>query len=70
MSELDLTAADRCDQCRAQAWVRVWVNADALSVIDLCGHHYHEHEARLTALGAVVADWRDQINAQPDASPA
>lgn len=68
MDSHDLTAADRCDRCGAQAWVRVWLHADALSVLDLCGHHYHQHEARLTASGAVVADYRANINATLDVS--
>lgn len=65
---MDLTAADRCDQCQAQAWVRVWLNADALSVLDLCGHHFAQHETRLLELGAVHADFRDRINAKLDVS--
>lgn len=68
MSALDMTAADRCDRCGAQAWVRVWVNADALSTLDFCKHHFEQHEERLVAGGAIFADHRDRINAQLDVS--
>ncbi len=70
MSGLDMTAADRCDRCGAQAYVRVWVNADALSTLDFCGHHFAQHEAVLVAAGSMFADYRDRINATPDASPS
>lgn len=65
---MDLTAADRCDSCGAQAWVRVWLNADALSILDLCAHHFAQHEPKLLASGAVFADFRDRINAKLDVS--
>ncbi|WP_082581199.1 hypothetical protein [Leifsonia sp. Root227] len=68
MSALDMTSADRCDRCGAQAYVRVWINADALSTLDMCGHHFAQHEARLVAGGAIFADYRDRINAKLDVS--
>jgi hypothetical protein len=51
------TAADRCDRCGAQAYVRATLE----SGFDLlfCGHHWHENEARLRELGA---DIHDELN--------
>jgi hypothetical protein len=64
----ELTSADRCDGCGAQAWVRVWVHADALHELLLCGHHFHQHEARLGTLGSVWDDQTARINAILDVS--
>jgi Zn ribbon nucleic-acid-binding protein len=68
MSDLELTGADRCDQCQAQAYVRVWIPS-GLSDLLMCGHHFGQHEARLRVLDAMWVDNRDRINAQLDVSP-
>jgi len=49
-----LTAADRCDRCGAQAYVRATLE----SGLDLlfCGHHWHENEDKLRILGADIQD--------------
>lgn len=62
---VDLTSADRCDGCGAQAWVKVWFEAGELL---LCGHHWGVHEARFRALDALWDDQRDRINANLDVS--
>ena len=56
----ELTAADRCDKCRAQAFVRVTLP----SGLDLlfCGHDYAAHETALAAQGVEVFDQRHLIN--------
>lgn len=48
-----LTAADRCDRCNAQAYVRA-----TLSGLDLllCAHHHREHGPALRDQGATVHD--------------
>ena len=48
------TAADRCDRCGAQAYVRATLE----SGLDLlfCGHHWHENEERLREIGASIED--------------
>ena len=35
-----LTAADRCDQCGARAWVQVTL---AAGVLNFCAHHASQH---------------------------
>lgn len=41
----ELTAADRCDRCGAQAYVRVELSSGAS--LQFCGHHWGAHEAAL-----------------------
>ncbi len=58
----DLTRADRCDRCSAQAFVRaVLPSADGLELL-FCGHHFRDHELKLIAAGAVVHDQRHRID--------
>ncbi|HEU5265952.1 MAG TPA: hypothetical protein VFU35_04605 [Jatrophihabitans sp.] len=49
-----LTAADRCDRCGAQAYVRATMESgfDLL----LCAHHYHENEVRLREIATHIQD--------------
>jgi hypothetical protein len=49
-----LTAADRCDRCGAQAYVRV-ILASGLELI-FCAHHGREYDAKLRALDAQISD--------------
>lgn len=53
----ELTAADRCDACGAQAYVRV-VMESGLDLL-FCGHHARAKEE---ALRAVAAEWDDQTD--------
>jgi len=64
---LELTAADRCDQCGSQAWVRAWINS-AKSDLLFCAHHWHVHEAKFVAAGGIWVDDSDKINAKLDVS--
>lgn len=41
-----LNATDRCDRCRAQAYVLVELEGG--STLLFCGHHWGTHEAALT----------------------
>lgn len=60
----DLTAADRCDRCGAQAYVRVELaNGTALQ---FCGHHWGTHEAALTPKAARVIN---QLHKLTESSP-
>ena len=43
-----LLVADRCDQCTAQALVRL---SKGQAVLDFCGHHYGKNELALIAQG-------------------
>lgn len=59
----ELTAADRCDRCGAQAYVRTLL--DALDLL-WCVHHFRLAEEGLTAAGATIAaDNRTSLTARP-----
>jgi hypothetical protein len=56
-SDLDaqqLTAADRCDLCGAQAYIRVQMNSGELL---FCAHHGKKYQEKLTQ---VATDWHDE----------
>lgn len=58
--DMELRIADRCDRCRAQAYVVVAVHGLTLL---FCAHCFHEHEALIEASGhRVVLDQRDLLN--------
>jgi hypothetical protein len=59
----ELTAADRCDRCGAQAYVRV-VLAGGGELL-FCRHHYSEHESSLAKVAIAVDDSRESIDAKP-----
>lgn len=60
-----LTAADRCDRCGAQAFVRaVLMGGDLL----FCGHHGRAYADRLAQQAAEVEDFSDSINTRPSPS--
>jgi hypothetical protein len=48
----ELTRADRCDRCGAQAAVRVVLESSELL---FCGHHARKHNAALLEIGAQIA---------------
>ena len=50
----ELTAADRCDECGAQAYIRVTLAAGELL---FCGHHGNE---KREALQPVALKWQDE----------
>ena len=54
-----LTVADRCDRCGAQAYVRATMESgfDLL----LCAHHFHENEARLREVAVAIHDESDRL---------
>jgi len=56
-----LTVADRCDQCNAQAFVRVRMPSG--SELLFCGHHGREHAPVLAAQGADLRDDTSTIDA-------
>jgi hypothetical protein len=53
-SEPQLTAADRCDSCGAQAYIRVTVNNGELL---FCAHHGKKHQEKLSA---IAHTWHDE----------
>ena len=62
-----LTAADRCDRCGAQAYVRA--NLVNGGVLLFCGHHATEHRPALEAAGAVFHDERERLDETPATAP-
>ena len=58
-----LTAADRCDRCGAQAYVRVLLVSGGELLF--CAHHGREHEDRLRELAADFQDETDRLGATP-----
>ena len=49
-----LTAADRCDRCGAQAYIRVTMTSGGELLF--CAHHGHAHEARLREVSTEFHD--------------
>ncbi|MDQ5841766.1 MAG: hypothetical protein M3537_11660 [Chloroflexota bacterium] len=67
MTRVDLTAADRCDRCSAQAYVlvNVFVSVSGNHELLFCAHDYRQHEAKLMHSGArVLLDQRRQLQNQ------
>ncbi|WP_119727850.1 MULTISPECIES: DUF7455 domain-containing protein [Thermomonospora] len=61
-----LTAADRCDRCGAQAYVRaVLVGGGDLL---FCAHHGRKYSASLRASGADIHDETDRLRETPAAA--
>ena len=55
----DLTTADRCDRCGAQAYLRVTMNAGELL---FCAHHAKAHSDRLKQVALTIQDETDKLN--------
>lgn len=49
-----LTAADRCDRCGAQAYLRVELSSGGELLF--CAHHAREHEDKLREVAANIQD--------------
>jgi ribosomal protein S14 len=54
-----LTAADRCDRCGAQAYVRATMESGF--DLMLCAHHFRENESRLREVAASIHDESDRL---------
>ena len=64
-----LTAADRCDRCGAQAYVRVTLNGGAELLF--CAHHGRVHADALRRVATEVQDESDRLtDAQGSPAPA
>ena len=62
-----LTAADRCDRCGAQAYIRVLLPSG--SDLLFCAHHGREHSEALAKTGAEVHDESDRLVETPAVAP-
>lgn len=64
MTTVALTAADRCDQCGAQAYVllSVFVRESGDRELLFCAHHFRQHESQLFHSGVrVLLDQRREL---------
>ena len=62
-----LTAADRCDRCGAQAYIRARLTSGGELLF--CAHHGREHLAKLKDLAVEIQDESDRLVETP-ATPA
>ena len=58
-----LTAADRCDRCGAQAYLRVELQSGGELLF--CAHHAREHGDKLREIAAHVTDETDKLHDTP-----
>lgn len=64
-SERILTLRDRCDACKAQAFVLVKLLSGELM---FCGHHFNKNEAKLSEASYEIIDEREYINKKSESS--
>ncbi|GGO69374.1 MULTISPECIES: DUF7455 domain-containing protein [Nocardioides] len=62
-----LTAADRCDRCGAQAYLRVELQTGGELLF--CAHHAREHGDKLKEIAANVVDETHKLTGTPAAAP-
>jgi len=60
-----LTLQDRCDSCKAQAFVVVKLLSGQLM---FCGHHYMKNQDKLNNQSYEIVDERHYINEKPSQS--
>jgi hypothetical protein len=60
-----IKVSDRCDSCKAQAFVLVKLVSGELM---FCGHHFKKYEEKLTGLSYEIIDERKYINEKPSQS--
>jgi hypothetical protein len=63
---MPLTAADRCDRCGAQAYLRVLLMSGGELLF--CGHLGREHGDALRTVASDIQDQTDQLVPAPTAS--
>ena len=63
-----LTAADRCDRCGAQAYVRASLPGG--TELLFCGHHGNAHRPSLLVAGASIHDETDKLLVRRESSAA
>ena len=63
----ELTAADRCDRCGAQAYVRVVFGSG--SELLFCAHHGRKYDEKLRAIAVEFQDQTERLAATPAVAP-
>lgn len=62
-----LSAADRCDRCGAQAYLRVELQSGGELLF--CAHHAREHADKLREVAVTVVDETHKLSNTPAAAP-
>ena len=62
-----LSAADRCDRCGAQAYLRVELQSGGELLF--CAHHAREHGDKLREIAAHMTDETDKLRDTPASAP-
>ena len=62
-----LTAADRCDRCGAQAYLRVELQSGGELLF--CAHHAREHGDKLKEIAANVVDETHKLSGTKASAP-
>jgi hypothetical protein len=62
-----LSAADRCDRCGAQAYLRVELQTGGELLF--CAHHAREHGDKLQEIAATVQDETHKLSSTPAPAP-
>jgi hypothetical protein len=57
-----LSAADRCDRCGAQAYIRARLNSGGELLF--CAHHGRQHLPQLQAHASEIQDESDRLTAE------
>jgi hypothetical protein len=63
-----LTAADRCDRCGAQAYLRVELPGGGELLF--CAHHARKHGDKLSEVALNIHDETDRLADTPSTAPA
>ena len=66
-SSSPLTAADRCDRCGAQAYLRVELQSGGELLF--CAHHAREHGDKLKEIAVSVTDETHKLTSTPANAP-
>jgi hypothetical protein len=64
----ELTAADRCDRCGAQAYLRVELQSGGELLF--CAHHAREHGDKLKEIAVNVVDETHKLQTTPGSTSA
>ena len=67
-SSSPLTAADRCDRCGAQAYLRVELQSGGELLF--CAHHAREHGDKLKEIAVSVTDETHKLTSTPSTAAA
>jgi hypothetical protein len=62
-----LNAADRCDRCGAQAYLKVVLQSGG--ELHFCAHHAREHGDKLREIAIDVVDETDKLHDTPTIAP-